>query len=99
LGEVGVEGVVWQNQDWLFYLPNETSSIEQLKLYNKLTDPGEKNNVAKDYPELTQLLYNKTTVLRSYNRMVDQETNKLPNLNEQKLDPRKIKRLQKEGYF
>ena len=96
LGEAGyggISGAVWQNKNWLYFLSKESTNIKQSILYNKLTDPGEKNNVAKDYPELVELLYKKSNLLRSY------ETENTVDFNQTDLSPEKIKRLQKEGYF
>jgi len=89
---------ILQNKKWLYFLPSESSGIEQSILYQKTTDPFEKNNVSAKYPELTRTLYEQSSLLRSYDAMLS-KTKKLPDYNEIKLDPEKVKRLQKEGYF
>jgi arylsulfatase A-like enzyme len=93
--EVGKGGIILQNKNWLYYLSNDdsASTVKDSELYNKITDPQEKDNVATKYPELTQSLYKQAMILRSY------ETKTIFNFDEIKLDPEKIKRLQKEGYF
>jgi arylsulfatase A-like enzyme len=93
-----LEGLVLINQNWLFYLPNVATSSNQSFLYNKITDPDEKINVAKRYPELTKLLYEQVNILRSYDESLQKREAPI-DFNILKIDPEKLERLKKEGYF
>lgn len=96
LSEVGLDGVVWQNQDWRYFLPNEAVNIESSKLYNRKADPREQKNVASEHQELVKSFFNQSVILRSYNQAREAEIKSLGRL---ELSPEKIKRLQEEGYF
>jgi len=91
-------GIILQNQNWLYFLSGEARGIEQSILYNKIIDPLEIVNVFAKYPELTQLLYKQASLVRSYSDIF-LEIRKTYDFNQLKLDPEKVKRLQKEGYF
>ena len=93
-----LEGQLLLNQNWLYYLPNIASSSEQSFLYNKVIDPDEKNNVANLYPELTQSLYKKISVLRYYDSL-QSDAEILTSPQKTNISPQKLERLQKEGYF
>ena len=94
LSEDTQEGIILQNKQWLYYLPGGDSKVERSILYNKTVDPKEKNNVAKEYPQLTESLFKQADVLRFYRTIKD-----TPEPEIIKLSPEKIKRMQKEGYF
>jgi arylsulfatase A-like enzyme len=93
-----LEGLLLLNQNWLFYLPNVATSLKQSFLYNKITDPEEKINVVKKYPELAELLYEQVNILRSYDESLQKREAPL-DFNILKIDPEKLERLKKEGYF
>lgn len=91
-------GTTLQNNKWLYYLPSNFSSIEQSVLYDKTSDPSERNNVIQKYPELTSSLYKQVNLLFSYEKSLS-NTDPLPNFDFLKIDPKKLERLKKEGYF
>lgn len=98
LSEDYFSGVLLQNRDWLYFLPEEALGIEDSKLYQKSVDPQENNNVANKFPLLTQTLYNRAAVLRSYETIIS-NAQPLQDVNTIKIDPKKIERMKKEGYF
>ena len=94
------EGIILQNKNWLYFSPNYPSNIENSTLYNKITDPAEKNNVVAQYPELVNSLYEQVATLRSsYNSATMSGTKKTIDYSKINLDPEKVERLKKEGYY
>lgn len=91
-------GLTLQNKYWLYYLPSNSTNVNQSILYNKTTDPNEKTNVSSKYPELTSSLYKQAHILFSYEKSLS-NTDPLPNFDLLKIDPEKLERLKKEGYF
>jgi arylsulfatase A-like enzyme len=91
-------GLILQNRNWLYYLPKNASDIQQSILYNKINDPLEKDNVATISSDLTEWAFRQTSLLDSYNTIYTQ-TKPVPDYDKLQLDPEKVKRLQKEGYF
>jgi arylsulfatase A-like enzyme len=91
-------GIILQNKNWLYFLPGDATDEKQSILHEKKTDPNEEKNVADKYPELTSSLYKQASIFRSYNKISD-DVEKIPDPDAIQLDPKKIKRLQKEGYF
>lgn len=93
------EGKILQNKNWLFFLPATASGAAESVLYDKVLDPAEKNNVASNYPELTRSLYEQAILLSSYDINTHGKNFNVPDIDRIKLDPEKIKQLQKQGYF
>ena len=98
MSEMNDAGVLTQNKDWLFYLPNRNWFSDEPVLFHKTTDPNEKINVIEKFPSLAKSLYAQTNLLFSYNK-----TNLnliLSGKNNQKnQDSTKVKLFQKSGYF
>lgn len=92
------EGILFQNKNWLYFLPYGSLSINQSVLFNKIDDPNEVTNVAKKYPELTRFFYNKSTLMLSYDKLL---SNNEKNISSDyiKIDPIKLERLKREGYW
>lgn len=93
------EGKILQNKNWLYYLPNNDTKIENSILYDKTNDPTESTNVASKYPVLISELHEKLLLINSYENITRTSKNVKDNTNFINLDPEKVKRLQKEGYF
>lgn len=93
------EGLVLQNEDWLYFSPFISESVNKTLLYNKKLDPNEEKNVVNDYPELAGYLFSQTSTMNSHKKEVSnrksQSIYSLPN----NISPEKIKQLQKQGYF
>lgn len=88
------QGLILQNKDWLYFLPN--LKVQEPILYNKKNDPTEKKNTIFRFPELANYLYNQANILRSYkNQTTTDSVYTIPN----NLKPEKIEKLKKEGYF
>ena len=101
LSELGPFGIIWQNKNWLYYLPNGAvnPTVEESVLYDKISDPQEKINVAAKYPELTLSLFKQAVLVRSYKADSGQDPKQDIITNGIRLSPEKLKKLQKEGYF
>lgn len=69
VGESG-EGVILQNRNWLYFLPDEAPGIDGSILHNKIDDPTESYNVATKYPELTRYLYGQARLLHPYGKTI-----------------------------
>lgn len=89
------EGLILLNDEWFYFLPKNATHINQSILYNKKLDPQEKNNCINQYPDFTQMLYQKLRTLQSYDRFFM----RLPTPSISNIDSDKIDRLKKEGYF
>ncbi len=89
--------IILQNKKWLYFLPAEAKYIEQSMLFNKENDKDENTNVSMQNTELVKMLYKRADLLRSYSG-INYKIETIPT-NEIKIDPEKIKRIQKEGYF
>ncbi len=93
-----IEGTLLQNKNWLYFLPNSAKDMNESELYNKTIDPLEKVNVTGQNQDLVKTLFKKADLFRSYGG-IDYEKEEIPLPNRMKLDPDKIERLKKEGYF
>jgi arylsulfatase A-like enzyme len=91
-------GITYQNKNWLYFLPNRYTDFRSSVLHDKNSDPDEKINIAKKYPELTKSLYEQVSILLSYEESLQKKEASL-DLNILKIDPEKLERLKKEGYF
>ena len=92
-------GIILQNKEWLYYLPSHISDISGSELYDRTIDPLEKTNVYLRHPELTRLLFNKASLFKSYDNTLENIGITNPDYSSVKLDPEKVERLKKEGYF
>ena len=92
------EGFIIQNKDWLCFSPID-SPVSKSILYNKKLDPKEQKNVATEYPEVTQSLYNQIELLRSYELLLLGIKPTTVYSTPVNLEPEKIEKLKKEGYF
>ncbi len=92
------EGILLQNKKWLYFLSNEVSEFNKSELYDRKNDPLEKNNVVGKNPELARSLYRQADLFRSYGK-IEYKKEEIPISEQIKLDPEKIERLKKEGYF
>lgn len=93
-------GFILQNRQWLYYLPSNASEVEGSTLYNKIDDSQERNNVITSNLDLANKLFSQADLLRSYLPIVQQKTNELQPIQiKNQLDPEKIERIKKEGYF
>lgn len=90
--------IVIQDKQWLYSQSKFASVNQNITLYNKSSDPEEKNNIANQYPELVQSLSIQANILRSYDKIFSEEKT-TPNPNAVKISPLKLIRLKKEGYF
>lgn len=91
-------GLILQTQNWLYILPYGADTIGQSILYDKKTDPLEKTNVATKYPDITRQQFIRASTYRSYDALL-QNITPPPDINQIHIDPEKLKRMQKEGYF
>lgn len=94
-----VDGLVIQNQKWLYFLKYDANTSDESILYDKQNDPEEKVNVAKDNPELLKLFYSKAIIYRSYGNNSLKPTIQSYVLDTLNIDSQKLERLRKEGYF
>lgn len=98
MSEMSDAGVLTQNKDWLFYLPNRNWFSDEPVLFHKTTDPNEKINVIEKFPSLAKSLYAQTNLLFSYNKtnlnLILSDKN-----NQKNQDSTKVKLFQKSGYF
>jgi|GEM_PF-1494206 len=89
-------GIYFHNQTWLYLLPSSKNLASESILYNKIIDPTEQINVAKQYPELVKKLYDQAMLLRSYDKkipfVIGSETKSI-------LTQEKVDRMRTEGYF
>ncbi|MFA5025750.1 MAG: sulfatase-like hydrolase/transferase [Candidatus Shapirobacteria bacterium] len=90
---------VLQNKKWLYFLPTYLLGINSSELYNKIEDPSEKNNVYLKYPTLTRFLFNQASLFQSYDLTLKNTGETMPDYGGTKIDPKKVERLKKEGYF
>jgi len=98
MSQVGFDGVILQNQTWLYFLPNQSWGITEPILHNKISDPGEKLNVIKDYPELAAKLFQQASLLASYE--VENLTNpSTPIIIPTQIKPEQLEKLKADGYF
>ena len=91
-------GFIIQNKDWLYFSPID-SPVSKPILYNKKLDLKEQKNVANEYPEVTQSLYNQVKLLRSYELLLEGIKPAVIYSTPVNLEPEKIEKLKKEGYF
>ena len=93
------KGIILQNRRWLYFLPGDAISNNNSELYDKINDPLEKNNVAFKYKELTYSLFKEAMLYRSYDKVLENKGLFIPMYEKIRMDPVKMEKLRKEGYF